>query len=218
MTRVLVVEDDAAILRGLRDNLVAESYDVTTAVDGEAAYAALSEEEFDLVILDLMLPGIDGWTILRRLRQRESAPVLIITALDGVDDRVRGLEEGGDDYLPKPFELEELLSRLRALIRRSKGHPAPVVSLGDIEIETNSHSVRKGGRRVSLTPKEYALLELLALHRDRLITRTMIYDHIYDDEGDTCSNVVDVFIASLRKKLGPGIVRTRRGEGYMVGI
>ena len=216
--RVLLIEDEVDLARGLRRALESEGYAVDAAYGGEDGLYQAQSVEYDAIILDLMLPGIDGWTILRRLRQRESAPVLIITALDGVDDRVRGLEEGGDDYLPKPFELEELLSRLRALIRRSKGHPAPVVSLGDIEIETNSHSVRKGGRRVSLTPKEYALLELLALHRDRLITRTMIYDHIYDDEGDTCSNVVDVFIASLRKKLGPGIVRTRRGEGYMVGI
>jgi two-component system OmpR family response regulator len=133
-----------------------------------------------------------------------------------VSERIRGLDGGADDYLTKPFELGEFLARLRALIRRSKGQPAPVLELGDIEIDTNARTVRKDGKLVPLTPKEYSLLELLARHRKRVVSKSMIYDHIYDDQGDTLSNVVDVYVSNLRKKLGRDFLTTRRGEGYII--
>jgi two-component system OmpR family response regulator len=142
--------------------------------------------------------------------------VLLLTARDAVADRVEGLNRGADDYLTKPFDLDELIARLRALIRRSVGSPSPVISLGPIEIDTAARTVTKDGQPVEVSAKEYALLELLALHRGRLVTRTMIYEHIYGEEDDTLSNVVDVYVSNLRRKLGSELIETRRGQGYIV--
>lgn len=214
--RVLLIEDEIDLCQVLEKALEEEGYSVDIATDGEEGLHQARGVSYDAILLDLMLPGIDGWTILERLREEKSTPVLILTARDGVSERVRGLDGGADDYLTKPFELSELLARLRALIRRSKAHPSPVLKVGALEIDTNARTVRKDGELVILTAKEYSLLELLALHPNQIVSRSMIYDHIYDDTSDTLSNVVDVYISTLRKKLGKDFVRTRRGEGYIV--
>ncbi len=214
--RILIVEDEIDLARVVRKGLEEEGFAADEAHDGESGLYNALTCDYDAIILDLMLPKLDGWEILRRLRTRKKTPVLILTARDAAVDKVKGLDTGADDYLTKPFRLDELLARVRALIRRAADHPAPVVRLGDIEINTASRTVKKGGRETILSPKEYALLELLALHRGELVTRTMIYDHIYDENEDTLSNVVDVHVANLRRKLGKDLVKTRRGEGYLI--
>jgi two-component system OmpR family response regulator len=216
--RILIVEDEIDLARVVRKGLEEEGFAADETHDGESGLYNALTCDYDAVILDLMLPKLDGWEILRRLRAKKKTPVLILTARDAAVDKVKGLDTGADDYLTKPFRLDELLARVRALIRRAADHPAPVVRLGDIEINTASRTVKKGGRETTLSPKEYALLELLALHRGELVTRTMIYDHIYDENEDTLSNVVDVHVANLRRKLGKDLVKTRRGEGYIVDV
>ena len=216
--RVLVVEDEAELARAVRKALEEEGFSVDVAVDGETGLFNALSWDYDAIALDLMLPKLDGWQVLRRLRAKKDTPVLILTARDAEVDKVKGLNTGADDYLTKPFGLDELLARLRALIRRAARHPAPSIRLGDVEIDTAARTVRKGGKAVELAPKEYAILELLALRRGTLVTRTMIYDHVYDEDGDTLSNVVDVYVAALRRKLGKEFVKTRRGEGYIVDV
>jgi two-component system OmpR family response regulator len=169
------------------------------------------------VILDLMLPGLSGIDILRSLRAAGNrVPVLVLTARDGSADKISALNTGADDYLTKPFTFAELLARVRALIRRSVGVASPVVQLGSVSIDTSARRARRDGVDIELSPKEFALLEFLALHRGKLVTRSMLHDHIYDDEDATMSNVVDVYVASLRRKLGRDVIRTRRGEGYII--
>jgi two-component system OmpR family response regulator len=164
-----------------------------------------------------MLPVMDGWDVLKSLRREGSlVPVLILTARDAVRDRVTGLDLGADDYLAKPFELAELLARLRAMTRRAAGKASPVIEIGDVRIDTASQSVFQGGQLVGLTPREYSLVQLLALHRGKLITRRMIYDHLFDEEDDTLSNLVDVHVSNIRKKLGKEFIVTRRGQGYLI--
>jgi two-component system OmpR family response regulator len=214
--RILVVEDEADLAGALKKALEEEGMACDVAPDGASGQFNAENWEYDAIILDLMLPGVSGWEILKRLRKRKATPVLILTARDAAPDKVRGLDSGADDYLTKPFQLDELLARLRALIRRSAGHPAPVIRIGHVEVNTADRTVRTGGKEVPLAPKEYALVELLALHRGKLVTRTMIYDHIYDETDDSLSNVVDVYVSNIRKKLGREFVETRRGEGYIV--
>ena len=216
--RILVIEDELALSRAIRRTLEEEGISVDTATDGESGLFQAEGGAYDAVILDLLLPRLGGLELLTRLRKKSPVPVLILTARDAVDDKLRGLNSGADDYLTKPFELRELLARLRALIRRSAGKPAPLIRLGDVEVDTVARIVRRKGRRVELTAKEYALVELLALHRGELVTRTLIYDRLYDETGDTFSNVVDVYISNLRRKLGPGFIETRRNQGYIAGV
>ncbi|MCI0339613.1 MAG: response regulator transcription factor [Planctomycetales bacterium] len=214
--RVLVVEDEADLARAVGRALEEEGYAVDVATDGEAGLWNAQSWEYDAVVLDLMLPRVPGETVLKRLREKKKTPVLILTARDGVADRVRGLDAGADDYLVKPFALEELLARVRALVRRGAGEASPVIRLGEVEVDTAAREVRRRGKLVDLAAKEYALVELLALHRGKLVTRTKIYDHIYDQSDPTLSNVVDVYVSNVRKKLGAGFIETRRGEGYIV--
>jgi two-component system OmpR family response regulator len=216
--RILVVEDAAPLAGLVRQGLEENGFSVDVAPDGESGLYSARNLDYDAVILDLMLPRIDGWTVLRKLRAGKKTPVLILTARDALADKLKGLDTGADDYLTKPFEVKELVARVRALIRRAADKPDPVIRLGAIEVDTSARTVRKGGRPVELTGKEYAVMELLALHRGELVTRTKIYDHIYDDDGDTLSNVVDVFVARLRKKLGKDIVETCKGQGYRVHV
>lgn len=214
--RLLVVEDERDLLEALAQSLREAGYAVDEASDGRTGLYKASGTEYDAIVLDLMIPGINGWELLRELRKSRKTPVLILTARDTLPDRVKGLDAGADDYLAKPFELPELQARLRALIRRTAGQADTVLQVGEIAIDTAQRVVRKSGEMVALTPREYALVELLALHKGKLVTRTMIYDHLFDDSGDTLSNLVDVHVANVRRKLGKDFITTRRGEGYQI--
>ena len=214
--RVLVIEDEPDLLEALAQALREAGYAVDEASDGRNGLFKAAGTDYDAIVLDLMLPGMSGSDLLRELRKSKSTPVLILTARDTLPDRVRGLDAGGDDYLTKPFELPELLARLRALIRRGAGQATATIDIGDVAVNTAERTVRKAGQVVPLTPTEYALVELLALHRGKLVTRTMIYEHLFDESNDTLSNLVDVHVANVRKKLGKEFIITRRGEGYQV--
>jgi two-component system OmpR family response regulator len=214
--RILVIEDEPDMQQVIAASLREEDYAVDTADDGEDGLFKARAWEYDAIVLDVMLPRMDGWSVLKRLRIEKRTPVLMLTARDGVNDRVKGLDSGADDYLTKPFELSELLARLRALIRRAAGQPRPVIEIGDISIDTGSRSVAAGGSAVSLTAKEYTLLEFLARNRGNLVTRTMIYEHLFDEHDETLSNLVDVYISNIRRKVGRDFITTRRGQGYII--
>lgn len=214
--RVLVVEDDRDLGKTLCDALDEEGFSPDWAADGRHGLTKALAREYDAIILDLMIPGIDGWTVLGRLREEKKTPVLILTARDGLTDKVRGLDTGADDYLTKPFALEELFARLRSLLRRAARQPAPVVRVGDVTIDLAARRVFKGDAEAPLSAKEYALLEYLMLHRGRLVTRRMLQDHLYDEHDETVSNVVEVYVAALRRKLGGALIQTRRGQGYII--
>ena len=215
--RLLIVEDEPALAATLRKALAEEGFAVDLAGDGEAALWQADAVAYDVIVLDLMIPEVDGWEVIRRLRSGGNrSPVLVLTARDATSDKVRALDSGADDYLTKPFTLTELTARIRALIRRAAGSPSPVLSIGDLTIETTARRVTRAGVDVELTAKEYALLEFLARHRGTLVTRSMLFEHVYDDRNDSMSNVVDVYVASLRRKLGRDLIKTRRGAGYIV--
>ena len=216
--RLLVVEDEPDLLRVLARMLREAGYAVDTAEDGEEGLHKALTWTYDALVLDLMLPKLDGWQVLDSLRKTHNTPVLILTARDALDDRVRGLDGGADDYLVKPFQREELLARLRALIRRAAGKPSGVIEMGHVFLDMATRTVTQSGEPVNLTAREYALVELLALHRGELVTRTMIYDHLFDENDDTLSNLVDVHVANIRKKLGKDFITTRRGQGYMIDV
>jgi DNA-binding response OmpR family regulator len=214
--RVLVVEDEPHLLGAVSQSLREGGYAVDEAADGEDGLFKATSWDYDAVVLDLMLPKRDGWSVLTTFRRTHKTPVLILTARDAVADRVRGLDVGADDYLVKPFDLAELNARLRALIRRAAGHAAPVLTVGDVTIDTRAKVVTRAGRPVPLTAREYAVVELLALHRGRVVTRTQIYEHIFDETDDTLSNLLDVHVMNVRKKLGRDFIATRRGQGYVI--
>jgi len=212
--RILLIEDEADLLSGLARALREEGYAVDTADDGEEGLYKAQSAEYDAVVLDVMLPRMDGWEVLRSLRQSRKTPVLMLTARDAARDRVRGLDTGADDYLVKPFDLGELFARLRALIRRSAGQTRNVIELGEVVVDTAARSVSVSGNPVSLTAREYVLLEFLALHRGETVTRSTLYEHLFDEDDDTLSNLLDVHVSNLRKKLGRELIATRRGHGY----
>lgn len=214
--RILVIEDDPALSRSLAVTLREEDYAVDTALDGETGLFKAREQAYDAIVLDVMLPRLDGWQVLARLRPDVETPVLMLTARDTVTDRVKGLDHGADDYLTKPFDIDELLARLRALIRRRKGHTHPRIEIGPIAVDTAARRVTRDGEEVPLTPAEYTLLEYLALHRGQLVTRTELYEHLFDEDENTFSNVLDARVSTLRKKLGHDIITTRRGHGYCI--
>jgi two-component system OmpR family response regulator len=214
--RILVIEDEPRLLRSLAKALREEDYAVDTADAGDDGLYKASTYDYDAIVLDVMLPRLDGWEILHQLRQTKSTPVLMLTARDAAHDRVRGLDTGADDYLVKPFDLSELLARLRALIRRSLGRGSSVLQIRDIVIDTRARSVIRSGTPLSLTAREYTILEYLVLHRGEVVTRTALYEHLFDESDDTLSNLMDVHIFSIRKKLGADFVATRRGQGYCV--
>ncbi len=214
--RVLAVEDEPDLLSSLMKALREDGYAVDGAPDGEEGLFKAESYDYDAIVLDLMLPVIDGWELLRRLRKTKKTPVLILTARDAVRDRVRGLDTGADDYLVKPFELAELLARLRALIRRSASQAQSRLEIGDVVIDTAARTVSRRGETIALTAREYALLEFLALHRGKLVTRTMLYEHLFDENDSTLSNLLDVHVSNVRKKLGQDFITTRRGHGYSI--
>jgi two-component system OmpR family response regulator len=214
--RILITEDEPRLLRSLAKALREEGYAVDTADTGDEGLFKAQNYPYDAIVLDIMLPGIDGWEILERLRQEKRTPVLILSARDARPDRVRGLDLGADDYLIKPFDLPELLARLRALIRRAAGHAQPVMELNGIAIDTRSRTVTLDGKPATLTAREYSILEYLALHKGQVVTRTELYEHLLDDTDDTLSNLVDVHVFGIRKKLGHALITTRRGQGYCI--
>jgi len=215
--RVMIAEDEVDLARTLRKALTEEGYAVDWAPNGSDALAKALGVPYDAILLDLMLPEISGLDVLTAVRQRGvRSPVLILTARDAVDDKVHGLNAGADDYLTKPFVLTELLARVRALIRRASPEPVAELAAGPLLLDTNLRLVRRGTEVIELTAREYAILELLARRKGTVVTRSAIYDHVYDEHEDTLSNVIDVFVAALRRKVGPDVIRTRRGHGYLI--
>lgn len=214
--RVLIIEDDPQLLRSLAATLREENYAVDTAEDGEDGLFKAQNGSYDAILLDVMLPRLNGWEVLASLRPGNKTPVLMLTARDTVPDRVRGLDTGADDYLTKPFDIEELLARLRSLIRRSVGQTHPLLQIDSLVLDTVSRIVTRGGVEVSLTAREYSLLEYLALHRGQVVTRTTLYEHLFEEDDSTLSNLLDVHVSNLRKKLGVDVITTRRGHGYCI--
>jgi len=219
--RLLIVEDSEELRDALKSGLESLGYIVDVASRGDDGLERALLHDHDLLILDVMLPGVDGFEIVKRVREAgKKLPVLMLTAKDTVDDRVRGLDLGADDYLVKPFAVEELLARVRSLIRRGKSEPKPTVNIGDVAIDTVNHSVARGGRRVDLTPREYTLLEYLALRAGTVVTRQELEQHVFDEKPSEGSNAVDVLVGRLRRKLcprgSPDLIHTRRGYGYLM--
>jgi DNA-binding response OmpR family regulator len=218
--RVLIVEDEAKIASFIAKAFEEEAYEPIVAHDGEAALALAFGEGFDLVVLDVMLPGIDGFAVLKELRARKlRVPVLMLTARDSVADRVQGLDMGADDYLAKPFSIEELLARSRALIRRSVGVDTKL-RLADLELDRSSLKVARGGVPIELTKREFALLEYLLQSPGRIATRSMIAEHVWGIDFDSGTNTIDVYISYLRDKIDSGfdkkLIKTVRGRGYTI--
>jgi len=221
--RVLVVEDYKPLQKSLEQGLREAGYAVDVTGDGEEGLWYAIGSEYDVIVLDLMLPGIDGLSILRRLRaEGHKTHVLILTAKDALEDRVQGLDLGADDYLVKPFAFEELLARIRALIRREYRAKRSEIVVEDLRIDPATQQVSRAGRAILLTAREYALLEYLALRVGEVVSRTEIWEHIYEFDSSATSNVVDVYIGYLRKKLDskglPPLIHTIRGRGYLLGV
>jgi two-component system copper resistance phosphate regulon response regulator CusR len=219
--RILLVEDEAAAAQMLAKGLREQAYAVDIAPDGESALEIAWSTPYDVVILDWMLPGKSGYDVCRELRASGSqVPILILTAKDAVEDRIAGLDGGADDYLVKPFHFRELLARVRALLRRGPEITPDVLEVGDLEVDTRARQVRKAGRVVELTAKEYALLEFLVRHAGEVVGRAEISEHVWADDYDPFSHLIEVYILRLRRKLddmGPKrLIRTRRGEGYIL--
>jgi two-component system, OmpR family, response regulator len=214
--KVLVVEDEARLLRNLAKALREEDYAVDTAADGEEGLYKAQNSDYDAIVLDVMLPRLDGWQVLQKLRKTKKTPVLFLTARDTLADRVRGLDGGGDDYLVKPFDLSELFARLRAIIRRAADRPSPEIAIGSVRIDTRARTVAVDGKVVPLTAKEYMILEYLAQHQGKVVSRTELYEHVFDERADTLSNLLDVHIFNIRRKMSCPLVETRRGHGYCI--
>jgi two-component system copper resistance phosphate regulon response regulator CusR len=219
--RILLVEDEARVAGFIAKGLREQAYAVDIAGDGEQALYQAAVNQYDIVILDVMLPLKDGHTVCRELRASGfRTPILMLTARGAVDDRVEGLDSGADDYLAKPFDFKELLARLRALLRRPAALRPQVLRVADLTLNTASHAAARAGKPVSLTAKEYALLEFLVLNQGRVVGREQIGQHVWDENFDPFSNVIDVYIKRLRAKLDTGfsrrLIHTRRGEGYIL--
>ena len=219
--RILVVEDDKKVAGFIKKGLEEESYAVDVAYDGEDGLHFGSEGQYDLIILDIMLPKIDGLEILSQLRdQGKDTPILLLTAKDAVDDKVAGLNKGADDYLTKPFAFSELLARVRVLLRRGKAEVKTTLMISDLTLDLVSHKVNRGGDEIELTGKEYGLLEYFMRNQEKVLTRTMIAEHVWDYNFDTFTNVIDVYINHLRKKIDKGreskLLHTLRGVGYIM--
>ncbi len=220
--RVLVIEDFDLLRDSIAQGLREEGFAVDTASDGEEGLWHAKSGGFDVIVLDLMLPRVDGLSVLKQLRLRGvDTHVLVLTAKDTTEDKIRGLDLGADDYLVKPFRFEELLARVRALVRRKYEKKSPVIRVGDLEIDTLAKVARRGGETIALSAREYALLEYLAMRENHVVSRTEIWEHVYDFHSEADSNVVDVYVGHLRRKLErPGLeklIHTRRGMGYVLG-
>ncbi|PYT04560.1 MAG: DNA-binding response regulator [Acidobacteria bacterium] len=219
--RILLVEDEPSAARMMAKGLREQTYAVDVAQDGEGALYQANVNDYDLIILDIMLPGKDGFEVCRELRAAGSpVPVLMVTARDTIDDRVEGLDTGADDYLTKPFDFRELLAHIRALLRRGQSLQPAVIKVDDLEVDTSARQVRRGGRGVYLTAKEYALLEYLARRAGEVVARSDIAEHVWDESFDPFSNLIEVYVQRLRRKIDDGhatkLLHTRRGAGYVL--
>ncbi|MBI3882639.1 MAG: response regulator transcription factor [Verrucomicrobia bacterium] len=214
--RLLIVEDETDLRVSLEKAMREEGYAVDSAPDGDEGLYKAESNDYDAIVLDVMLPGKDGWEILSRIRKLKRTPVLMLTARDGVRDRVKGLNLGADDYLVKPFNLVELMARVRALIRRAAAQPNPVLTFDNLTVDTAARVVRVDGAPVEITAREYALLEYLAFRRGKIVSRTELYEHLFAEDDDSLSNLLDVHVCNVRKKLGKEFIQTRRGHGYVV--
>lgn len=214
--RLLIVEDEPDLLRALCRALREDGYAVDAAEDGEDGRYKALENDYDAIVLDWMLPEFSGMEVLAALREKKSTPVLMLTAKTAVSHRIEGLNAGADDYLAKPFDINELRARLRALIRRSAGEARDQIILDDIVVDLWSKSVTLAAEPVTLTAREYALVEYLALRRGKMVSRTELYEHLFDENEDSLSNLLDVRVSLVRKKLGADFIQTRRGQGYCI--
>jgi len=214
--RLLVIEDDAALRQSLARTFREEDFAVDTAEDGVEGLEKARLGPYDCIVLDVMLPRLDGWQLLARLRPACRTPVLMLTARDAVPDRIRGLDQGADDYLTKPFDPDELVARIRALVRRAAGQVRAVLEFGPVVLDTAARRVTVAGAEAALTAREYSLLEYLALHRGEVVTRTDLYDHLFGEDENSLSNLLDVHVSNLRRKLGHDLIVTRRGHGYSI--
>ena len=217
--RILLVEDDPDLNNQVKGSLEDNGYSVDSALDGEEGHFLGDTEPYDAVILDLGLPKLDGITVLENWRKaNKKFPVLILTARDRWSEKVNGFDAGADDYVTKPFQMEELLARLRALIRRSAGHATSDIECGPLKIDTKSNKVFINGTKLKLTSHEYKIIEYFLHHQDKVISRTELTEHIYDQDFDRDSNTIEVFIGRLRKKLGNDMIKTERGYGYRLSL
>lgn len=214
--RILVVEDELDLQRALTRALRDEGYAVDAADNGEDGLFNAENTDYDAIVLDVMLPRLDGWEVLARLRKQKRTPVLMLTARDQSRDRVRGLDTGADDYVVKPFDLPELLARLRALIRRTTDKASNQIEIGEVVVDTAARVVMQKKQPVELTAREYSLVEYLALHRGEVVTRTTLYEHLFDESDSSLSNLLDVHVSNVRRKLGAEFITTRRGHGYCI--
>ncbi|GAB5047398.1 heavy metal response regulator transcription factor [Thermodesulfovibrio sp. TK110] len=219
--RLLIVEDEKSLANIIKKGLEEEGYSVDVAYNGEDGLFMAENESYDLIILDIMLPVIDGITIVKKIRKKElKTPVLMLTARDSIMDKVSGLDSGADDYLTKPFSFEELLARIRALLRRQKDIKSSIIEIADLVIDTASHEVKRGGKTINLSSKEYALLEYMAYNKNKVLTKTDLIEHLYDYDFDCDSNIIEVFVYRLRNKIDDGfdkkLIHTIRGTGYVL--
>lgn len=213
---MLVIEDDPSIQRSLAESLREENYAVDVADDGESGLFKALETAYDCILLDVMLPKLSGWEVLCKLRETSTTPVLMLTALGATEQRVKGLNHGADDYLPKPFELDELFARVRALIRRSSGQIQPRRSIRNLMLDTITRRVELAGKEIPLTAREYVLLEYFMMYPGKVISRRDLYEHLFDEDDDSMSNLLDVHISNLRRKIGHEFIITHRGHGYSI--
>lgn len=214
--RLLIVEDEPDLLRVLSRALREDGYAVDTAEDGDDGRFKALECDYDAIVLDWMLPVMSGLEVLKALRSKKQTPVLMLTAKTAVQSRIEGLNTGADDYLAKPFDINELRARLRALIRRSGGQARDQIVIGEVTVDTWAKSVKLAGELVVLTAREFALVEYLALRRGKMVSRTELYEHLFDENEDSLSNLLDVRVSLVRKKLGAEFIVTRRGQGYCI--
>ncbi|MDB2673409.1 response regulator transcription factor [Akkermansiaceae bacterium] len=214
--RVLVVEDQDDLREVVAETLREESFAVDESADGEEGLYKALNWDYDIVVLDVMMPIMDGWEVLEKLRKEKQTPVLMLTALDQVRDKVKGLNHGADDYLAKPFDLTELVARVRAVMRRKGGDHRPEVTVGNVTINTTAKTLRLGNQEVEVTAREFAMAELMIKHRDEVVTRDFLYDHLFDENDESMSNMLDVYVYKLRQKLGKNFIKTRRGQGYII--
>lgn len=221
--RILIVEDEKKVAGFIKKGLEEETYAVDVAHDGEEGFHLADMNQYDMIILDLMLPKMDGLEVLTRLRDKKlTTPILLLTAKDAVEDKVTGLNKGADDYLTKPFAFSELLARVRSLLRRGQTETKTVLTVGDLNLDVVSHKVTRGGEEIELTGKEYSLLEYFMRNEGKVLTRTMIAEHVWDYNFDTFTNVIDVYVNHLRKKIDKKypakLLHTLRGVGYVMRV